>query len=528
MPDRVWRGAAAAAAGVLLHVAFPPRVLWWAAVVAFAVLWSALRGAGARRSAALGFVFGLAFFLCHLRWIDDFLGRDFGPAPWLGLSALMALFTAGACALVPLVARLPGAPVWAALLFVLQEAVRGRVPFGGFPWGRVAFGQVEGPYLPLAAVGGAPLVSFAVVATGFGVAAWLVRPRDPRRAWPVLPLVAALAVTPLVGVDAQDGERVVALVQGNAPDVGLGLLDERGTLRRNHLDATADLAGAGRAGEVPAPDLVVWPESATATGERDPALDRAVADLGVPALIGVLRRVDGVEENAVVAWDPRTGAGASYAKRELVPFAERVPLRPLASLVTPFADAPDLRAGTAPGVLDVAGTRVGVGICYEVAYDAVLRDGAARGARLFVVPTNNAWYGRGGMSHQQLAMARLRAVEHGRAVVVAAVSGVSAVVRPDGGVARSTGLFTAETLVGTVPLRSGTTPATRWGGLLELLLVLGALAACAVGRCAGGPRAGGPGGRPHRAGAVQRAVRPSGAGTPGASARTRNRCAGPS
>ncbi|PRY44531.1 apolipoprotein N-acyltransferase [Umezawaea tangerina] len=475
------RYAAAALAGGLLHAAFPPRTIWWTAVLAFAVLWSALDGAHVRRAALLGFVFGLAFFLPHLLWIDDFLGRDFGPAPWLVLSALMALFTAAACALVPLVARLPAAPVWAALLFVLQETARGRLPFNGFPWGRVAFGQVEGPYLPLAAVGGAPLVSFAVVATGFGLAAWAARPRDVRRAWPVLPLVAALAVAPAVGVDAQDGVRTVAVVQGNAPDVGLGLLGERDVLRRNHLRATTGLADAIRAGRVPRPDLVVWPESATGTGDRDPVLDGAVADLGVPTLVGALRKVDGDEENAVIAWDPRTGAGESYTKQELVPFAEHIPLRSLARLVTPFADSPDLRAGTEPGVLDVAGTRVGVGICYEVAYDAVLRESAAAGARLLVVPTNNAWYGRGEMTYQQLAMSRLRAVEHGRAVVVAAISGVSAVVRPDGSVARSSGMFTEDLLVDTVPLRSDTTVATRWGGVLEALFTLAALAACAVG-----------------------------------------------
>ncbi|MBP2338330.1 apolipoprotein N-acyltransferase [Saccharothrix coeruleofusca] len=470
------RYAAAALAGVALHVAFPPRTLWWTAIVAFAVLWFTLRGVRVRRAALLGFVFGLGFFLPHLLWINDFLGRDFGLPPWLGLSALMALFTAATCALVPLVARLPAAPVWAALLFVLQESARSRVPANGFPWGRVAFGQVEGPYLPLAAIGGAPLVSFAVVVTGFGVAAWAARPRDPRRAWAVLPLAAALAVTPLVGVDAQHGERTVAVVQGNAPDVGLGLLHERDTLRRNHLRATAELTARIRAGEVPRPDLVVWPESATGAGERDPVLDRAVAELGVPTLIGALRRVDGREENAVIAWDPRTGAGPSYAKQELVPFGEYIPMRSLATLVTPFAEAPDLSAGTEPGVFDIAGTRVGVGICYEAAYDAVLRESAAEGARLFVVPTNNAWYGPGEMTYQQLGMARLRAVEHGRAVVVAAISGVSAVVRPDGSVVRSTGMFTEDLLVESVPLRSDTTLATRFGGVLEALFALMALA----------------------------------------------------
>ncbi len=474
------RGAAAALAGLLLHASFPPRALWWTAVVALAVLWTALRGASVRRAALLGLVFGLAFALPHLVWIDDFLGPRFGPVPWLAVSAVVALFPAAACALVPLVAGLPGGPVWAALLIVLSESVRARVPFGGFPWGRLAFGQVEGPFLALATVGGAPLVSFAVAATGFGAAAWVLRPAV-RRAWPVLPLLAALVAAPAVGVAAQDGERVVALVQGGAPDVGLGLLDERETLRRNHLRATAGLADAVRAGRVPAPDLVVWPESATGVGDRDPALDRAAADVGAPVLVGALQRVDGREENAVVVWDPVTGPGQRYAKRVLVPFAERVPLRPLARLVSPFADAADLRAGDRPGVLDVAGTRVGVGICFEVAFDAVLRDGAARGAQLLVVPTNNAWYGPGEMSHQQLAMARLRAVEHGRAVVVAATSGVSAVVRPDGAVERSSGLFVEDVLVAAVPLRSATTVATGWAGPLEVGLGALAVAACAVG-----------------------------------------------
>ena len=121
------------------------------------------------------------------------------------------------------------------------------------------------------------------------------------------------------------------------------------------------------------------------------------------------------------AWDPRTGRGAHYTKRELVPFGEHIPLRSVAGWFTPFVDTTDdLRPGSTLGVFDLAGTRVGVAICYEVAYDYPLREAVAAGARLLVVPTNNAWYGRGEMTYQQLAMALLRAVEFGRAVVVAA------------------------------------------------------------------------------------------------------------
>ena len=468
------RYGAAALAGALLAASFPPRTLWWAAVPAFAVLWLTLNEARPRRAAGLGFVFGLAFFLPHLWWIQHFLGREYGPSPWVVLSALMALFVAGACALVPLVARLPAAPVWAALLIVLEETGRGLFPLNGFPWGRVAFGQVDGPYVRLAAIGGAPLVTFAVVVTGFGLAAWGLNRKEWRRAWAVLPFVAALALAPVVGVDAQNGQRTVSVVQGNAPDIGLGLLTARDTLRDNHLRKSEELVGSK-------PDFVVWPESATATTGRDPVLNKAVDDLGVPVLIGALLRTGDDAENAVITWNPGTGPAETYAKQELVPFAEHIPLRPLARLVTPFADTPDLKAGTEPGNLNIAGTPIGVGICYEVAYDYVLRETAANGAQLLVVPTNNAWYGRGEMTYQQLGMARLRAVEHGRAVVVAAISGVSAIVRPDGSVAQSTGMFTEDLLTGTVPLRSEITIATRWGGALHVLFTVAALAACVFG-----------------------------------------------
>ncbi|MEV1293775.1 apolipoprotein N-acyltransferase [Pseudonocardia sp. NPDC049635] len=474
------RHAAALPAGVLLHLAFPPRLVWWTAPIAFALLWWALQRTTVRRAALIGFVFGLAFFLPHLVWIENFLGQEFGPAPWVGLSALMAVFTAAFGAVVPLLSRLPGAPLWAAAAFVLQEALRGRIPLNGFPWGRVAFSQAEGPYLPLAAFGGAPLVTFAVVATGFTAAALVTRP-TLLRAVPVLLLVVALVGVPAPPADAQAGTRTVALVQGNAPDLGLGLLGARDLLRRNHLAVTAELADEIRAGTVPRPDLVLWPEGATGTDGTDPAIDRAVADLGVPTLIGAMyRHADGTE-NAVVAWDPRTGPGERYAKQELVPFAERIPLRPIASLVTPFVDVPDLLAGGRPGRIDLADTRLGVGICYEVAYDWVLREAAGRGAQLLVVPTDNAWYGPGEMTYQQLAMARLRAVEHGRAVVVPALSGVSAVVRPDGSVARSTEMYTAATVVEQVPLRTDVTPATRWGGAVEMLFVAAAVGGCLAG-----------------------------------------------
>ncbi len=489
------RLALAAGSGLLLHAAFAPRELWWLAPLAFTGLGLVLHRRRPLAAAGYGAVFGLAFNLLHLVWIQDFLGAEFGPAPWLALSAVLAAYVAAACGLMPLVARLPGAPVWMAAVFLLQEAARARWPFNGFPWGRVGFSQSDGAWLSLASVGGAPLLGLAVATTGFALAHLALRVhrtglRTPDRSWitpaatAAVPVVAGLAVWPTVGTDAQEGTRTVALVQGNAPDVGIGLLGERDTLRANHLAESADLLDRIRAGDVPDPDLVVWPETATDTDGDDPRIDAMVDAFDTPTLVGALYRPDGATttENAAVLWEPGQGPTAHYTKRELVPFAEYVPARDLAALFTPFlGNTRDMRWGTEPVVLDTAGTGVGSVICYEIAYDHPARDLVNSGAELLVTPTNNAWFGRGEMTHQQLAMSRVRAVEHGRAVAVAATSGVSAIVDPDGDVRTATDTYTDTSLVAEMPLRRETTLSDRLGPWTEYTLVVAAAAAVAIG-----------------------------------------------
>lgn len=489
----VARVVLAAACGWVLYLSFAPRPWWWLAPIAFAGLALALRGRRVRAGFGLGFVFGLAFFVPLLGWLHGFLVEQFGPWPWLGLSAVMALYLALAGALITLVARLPGAPVWMALVIIALEIPRGRFPLGGFSWGRVAFSQPEGVFTSLAGLGGPDLVGVAVVLCGFGLAQLILAGRDagwrPRRAlarhtvWVVLPVAAGLMAWPFVDTTAQAGSLTVAAVQGNAPDVGLALQGQRGVLRTNHLAESRRLLADIRAGRAPTPDLLVWPETATAIRGRDAELDALVRAYDTPALIGARDVLpDGRSRNSVIAWDPATGRGARYDKQQLVPFGEYLPAPALARWVTPFIDDADtVTPGTGrPAALEIAGTTVGVFICYEAAYDYPAREAVRAGAQLLVAPTNNAWYGRSEMSYQQLAMARLRAVEHSRAVVVAATSGVSAIVRPDGSLARSTGLFTAESLVEPVPLRHEITPAVRLGAFTDYALLALALAAIAA------------------------------------------------
>ena len=153
--DLTVRLGVSAASGLLLYLAFPPVGLWWLAPPGVALLTLACRGTTVRRGLLLGLVHGLVSFLLLVEWAATIAG----PGALVALALLQAAFLGLLGGALVVVARAPLWPLWTAALWVLQEALRSRLPFGGFPWGRLAFSQGESPLLPLAALGGAPLVT---------------------------------------------------------------------------------------------------------------------------------------------------------------------------------------------------------------------------------------------------------------------------------------------------------------------------------------------------------------------------------
>lgn len=481
------RIVAAAGSGGILYLSFPPRQLWFLAPVAVAVLVVTLRGRSIRAAAAYGYLAGLGFFVPLLPWVGAYVGA----APWLALAAVEAVAFGVFGALAVMVGRLPGAPVWMACGWVAVEAIRARVPFGGFPWGRIAFGQPDGPLLPLAALAGAPGLSFVVVLLGAAVAAAGVALRTKQTQMLIAPATAVGAVALLVWIMApsggtEAGERsvTVALVQGNVPRLGLDFNAQRRAVLDNHVQRTLELADQVRTGQVARPEIVVWPENSSDIdpfGNPDAAaqIDRAARAIGVPILVGaVIAQDNGTSRNTLVVWDPASGPGQEHDKRQLVPFGEYLPLRGLMTRLSSYAEqAGNFVPGTGNGVVEIGGVPVAVATCYEVAFDDLVTESVRAGAQLIAVPTNNATFGRTEMTYQQLAMSRVRAVEHDRAVVIAATSGVSAVVNPDGTVEQRTALFTPDVLVARVPLQTTTTLATRIGPAWEVVSIAAAVAA---------------------------------------------------
>jgi len=518
---------------MLLDTAFPSRGWWAMAPLALAAFFLILRGRRARGAAALGLCFGLGFFVPHLAWSGTYVGA----VPWLALSVLEAGFIAALAALIAVAdrptARAGGAVLRSlavAGLWVLQEAVRSRAPFGGFPWGRLAFSQSESPLVGLASIGGAPLVSFAVALAGAAIAAsiselnLLLRRRrrarlvavgaaTPHRS-PIAPIGGAAAVSSkpsrtargllvsliLVTVTLGAGEVVprpsagadvvnVAAVQGNVPRPGLDFNAERRAVLDNHAAATQDLAAAVAAGQREQPDLVLWPENASDVDPlRDDAaaatIDAAASAVGVPLLVGaVLQEPTDRLSNAGLVWVPGRGVVQRYIKQRPVPFGEYVPYRSFFRRLSDKVDLVrrDFVAGTGTQPLVMGNARIGDLICFEVAFDDLTRDSVRAGANLLVVQTNNATFGRSDESVQQLAMSRLRAVEYGRAVAHISTVGVSALILPDGTSVATSALFTQKVLQSDLPLRDEQTIATRFGDRIEEGLVGVGLLAAASG-----------------------------------------------
>ncbi|MFF4565026.1 apolipoprotein N-acyltransferase [Streptomyces sp. NPDC001435] len=486
---RLAPAAAAALCGVLLYVSFPPRTLWWLAVPAFAGFAWVLRGRGWKAALGLGYLFGLGFLLPLLVWT----GVEVGPGPWLALVAIEAVFVALVGVGVAAVSKLPAWPLWAAAVWIAGEALRARVPFRGFPWGKIAFGQADGVFLPLAAVGGTPVLGFAVVLCGFGLyeAGRLVvegrRTRTLRKAAAAtallsvaVPVVGAVAARGLVSDKAENGTATVAVIQGNVPRAGLEFSAQRRAVLDYHARETRKLAADIKAGKVAKPDFVLWPENSSdidpfTNADAAQILDDAAEAVGAPISVGGVVEKDGKLLNEQILWDPVKGPTQTYDKRQIQPFGEYLPLRSLVGAINKNWTSmvrQDFSRGTKPGVFDFDGTKVGLVTCYEAAFDWAVRSEVTDGAQLISVPSNNATFDRSEMTYQQLAMSRVRAVEHSRTVTVPVTSGVSAVIMPDGTITKKTGMFVPDYLVQKVPLRSSKTPATELGILPEIALLL--------------------------------------------------------
>ncbi|MDO5031603.1 apolipoprotein N-acyltransferase [Corynebacterium sp.] len=486
MGELIARLALAAAGGGLAFLSVEPRGWWQAGVIGTALLMAALLPAWGKPrqlslwgGALVAFAHSLVLYLLSLPWIGELVGA----MPYIALSFFLALYSlilgAGGAALL----RLRWGFVAFPAFYVAVEMLRSSVPFGGFSWVRLAWGQIEGPLANLAPWGGPALITFATVciAAGFvGLATRGIAQRAVALVLIALPLGAGLlAALGINRPEATTGQVEVAAVQGNVPRMGLDFAAQRRAVLDNHVKVTEQAAARGER-----PDIVIWPENASdinpfANPDARQLIDAAAAHIAAPILVGTLTHDAVGARNTMQVFNPDGTAGEHHYKKYLQPFGETMPMREFFRTFTDLVDlAGDFKPGDGPGVVAMGDYRVGVATCYEVSFDQAFRSSIKNGATILATPTNNATFGYSDMTYQQLAMSRLRAIETDRAVVVAATSGVSAIVHPDGGVSQHSEIFEPKYLSETLPLRDSVTFAVRYGSLMQwALAIIGAVCA---------------------------------------------------
>jgi len=493
MIQLLWRIPLAIIAAGLALYAFPTEGVWILAVLIPGLIFLATRGLGFWVASAVGFIAGQAYYISHIEWLALYLG----PVPLIALSTLMSFFFAlgvGATAwlykrLKPKSYGLVGFAFAAASIWTLREWVGSNFPYGGFPWSRLGMTQADGWFANYAWWGGLSLISFALVLISMLLVLISLEAikKRPAKLAPMAAIAAAVAlipaITPIGLGTEQVGEIRIAAVQGNAL-AGLFSNQERGAILQNHLDASYAQISEGE--EL---DLIVWPENASDISPLDSAVARAeiqalVEKYDAPLAFGTITYRGEEAFNSTIFWEPGIGPTDFYDKKRPVPFAEYVPDRAFWRSLAP--DLIDLvprgySFGTRDGIFTNSQFTAGSLICFEIAEDDIPRGLVLDGAQLILSQTNNADFGYSDETYQQAAIARLRAIETGRAVVNISTVGLSAIYLPNGAVLDELEWYTADAMVQNVPLIEGNTPATGFGLWFDGLNAAIALSFLALG-----------------------------------------------
>ncbi len=488
---------AAASAALLLAAAFPEPGVWVFVLPAIMLsLWS-VRGRSIAAGAALGFVTGLLFFLVHVSWTSEFLG----PVPWIALSVFMAAWWAAGHALIALLYRrrrgrnsaVTSAGV--AGLWIARETLAATVPYGGFAWGRIAQSQSAAPSVEWVSwLGFAGLGFIVVVFSALAVELCMLpttsehsfdafgKPVRQPTGWATRGAVVAALGLVIVALPQfplpQTGSVRVLAVQGDTPGASYFIPSNPGEIMDAHAQAMSQLPEDIRV------DVILWPEGSVDISPFESAraadwLSELSASYDAPIVANTVTRTGEWTDpetryfNTQFVWGADGADAQQYDKAHPIPFGEYVPHREFYALL-----APDLvnliqreyTPGSRPNVLVVAGHRYGVFICYDIVDDRLAREAIGNGAEVLLAPTNNADFARTHESAQQLATARLRAVESGRTLVQASTVGWSAAYAPDGSELATLDWYRPGIMVVDAPITTGVTPAIAFGPAIELLV----------------------------------------------------------
>jgi apolipoprotein N-acyltransferase len=323
------------------------------------------------------------------------------------------------------------------------------------------------PVLELASLAGVWGIGFVVCAVNAALALAITRRnsrRDSLRALAVGALMAGAAVGYGVFYDPpSDG---LLRIAGAQP----GVVHDGSERFEQALNATQNLPAEEF-------DLVIWGESSVGAVGAQPEtmtrLEDVAGALGTPILVNIdMRRgAGGIFKSSVLVGQAEQ---EHYDKMRMVPFGEYIPLRSIFGWLPAVSDAPeeDRQRGNRLQILDADELAIGPLVCFESAFPDMARGLAALGADVIVVQSATTTFQDSWAPEQHASLAALRAVETGRPVIHATLSGVSAAFDASGRRHLWFGTDRTGTYTLTIPLSATTTLYTRTGPWLPIAVIV--------------------------------------------------------
>ena len=386
------------------------------------------------------FVFAVTLNLIVLHWSSTFVGS----IPWLILALGLSVFYLP----LSLVSRWGMASY--PLIYVLMEEVRNRFPFGGFGWVRIAYTQADAPFSKIAAIGGASALSALTVLLG------LILFYAASKKWSKITIVPFLFLLIPINVSAFATTNVL-MIQGNVPQMGLDFNSRAKAVFNNHLEVTqTELKKDSNV------DFVLWPENSVDVDPfKNSDVKQSLDSIQKPLIIGAIVDKGNSILNTSILWGDELPP--TYVKQHLTPFGEYIPLRSIASLISPYTDrVKDFEPGHKQVFFKVKEAVIAPVICFELVDDELLHK-AAISSNILAVQTNSATFGMSAESAQQLEMTRIRAIEHGRNIVSVSTTGYSAIIDSKGKVLQKTSMGTADSIRAEIGLIEDKTPRDKAG-----------------------------------------------------------------
>jgi len=455
--------------GILLFFAFPPFNAGFLAFFGFIPVLISSRE-NDKRNFLIGAAAGFVFYSISFSWLYPLAGFLYLLLP-LYLCLYWGLFL-HLLFLLPAKGRIfTGAFIW----FFLEIIVSNMLT--GLPWLLLGLSQWQNTHmLKIAGVCGIYGISFIVILGNLALF-HIFRKKNAVSFFFSLLVFVLVFVFPYERLDStmDSGRLDVMIVQP-------GVISKESRNPGEILNAVKNLTEKNI--KIGNPSLVIWPEGSFPDILSDyPGFMKDIEvfcrKFSVSLIMGTFVNEGNELYNSAIMFG-HDGLQV-YRKNHLVPYGEFILggnwrfIRDIFEKTAGYI--PNIKHGDEQKMFYMNGVKIAPLICFENIFPGMTKNSSKRKAEVFVVITNDSWYGTFSGPFQHFAHNALRAAESGRYFLQASLAGISGAVSPSGkilGAVEKEGrkLFVEGVVFTGIPLKKGSTFYSEHGDLALFIIAV--------------------------------------------------------